>query len=87
MLNAAFYTVKSIEPLIVESEEGQDIPIDVKEFHYFLRHAAAMVYIVAQGRTLDGTVCLWETNSQHFSRQALVVGLSRARHHSLVSIH
>ena len=79
------YEVKSLEPLVVQGE-GESIEIPLSAFHACLRSSHAMVTIVAQGRTLPGTVCLWETESAFFSEKHLRVGLSRATDASLVSI-
>ena len=46
----------------------------------------AVTYPAIQGRTLDGTVRLWDTASKHFTIEALYVGLSRAKEGSKVSV-
>ena len=79
------YEVESLAPLVVAGE-GESFEIPLSAFHSCLRSSHAMVTIVAQGRTLPGTVCLWETRSAFFSEKHLRVGLSRATDASLVSI-
>ena len=46
----------------------------------------AVTYPAIQGRTLDGTVRLWDADSKHFTIEALYVGLSRAKDGSKVSV-
>ena len=67
-----------LTPLKLESETSKVIGFDPARCQEFFRLAHAMVYQVAQGRTLPGTVCLWETGSPYFSAKHLLVGLSRA---------
>ena len=84
--NASFWTVVGLNPLRLECETGRVIEFDPNRHQEFFRLAHAMTYQVAQGRTLPGTVCLWEVGSPHFSAKHLLVGLSRATGASLVSI-
>ena len=84
--NASFWTVAGLNPLRLESAAGKVIVFEPARFQEFFRLAHAMVYQVAQGRTLPGTVCLWETGSPYFSAKHLLVGLSRATAAELVSI-
>ena len=46
----------------------------------------AVTYPAIQGRTLDGTVRLWDTTSKHFTIEALYAGLSRAKEGCKVSV-
>ena len=46
----------------------------------------AVTYPAIQGRTLEGTVRLWDTDSRHFTLAALYIGASRATDGSLVSV-
>ena len=83
-----------LEVLDVEREVLLMLDIETKEkFKLKLEQAAkhtrlrwAVTYPAVQGRTLDGTVRLWDLNSKHFTIEALYIGASRARHGSLVSI-
>ena len=52
-----------------------------------LRLTHAMCYFTVQGRTLrDKHLLLLDTTHSHFSRRALVVGMSRATHGSCVHV-
>ena len=52
-----------------------------------LRLTHAMCYFTVQGRTLrDKHLLLLDTTHSHFSRRALVVGMSRATHGSFVHV-
>ena len=84
--NASFWTVVGLNPLRLESEAGKVIEFDPARCQEYFRLGHAMVYQVAQGRTLPGTVCLWEVGSPHLSAKHLLVGLSRATAVKLVSI-
>ena len=83
---ASFWTVVGLNPLRLECETGRVIEFDPARFQEFFRLAHAMVMQVAQGRSLPGIVCLWETGSSYFSAKHLLVGLSRATAADLVSI-
>ena len=84
--NAEFFTVVSLTPLTLEGESGQHITIEPGAFQRNFRLCHSMVFQVAQGRSAPGSVCLWEVDSKHFTMRHLVVGLSRARSLSLVTI-
>ena len=76
-----------LNPLRLESEAGKVIEFDAARCQEYFRLAHAMVYQVAQGRTLPGTVCLWESGCcPYFNAKHLLVGLSRAIAADLVSI-
>ena len=75
------------QPSVLQSEAGKVIVFEPARFQEFVRLATAMVYQVSQGRTLPGTVCLWESGScPFFNAKHLLVGLSRATAADLVSI-
>ena len=46
----------------------------------------AVTYPAVQGRTLKGTVRLWDAGSKHFTLEALYIGVSRATGGHLVSV-
>lgn len=46
----------------------------------------AVTHSAIQGRTLEGTVGLWDTDSKHFTIEAPYVGLSRAKEGCKVSV-
>ena len=84
--NASFWTVVGLNPLRLEGETGRVIEFDPARCQEYFRAAHAMVYQVAQGRTLPGTICLWKTGNPYCSAKHLLVGLSRAKAAELVSI-
>ena len=84
--NASFWTVVGLNPVRLESEAGKVIEFDPAKCQGFFRLAHAMVYQVAQGRSLAGSVCLGETGSPCFSAKHLLIGLSRGTAAELVSI-
>ena len=47
----------------------------------------AVTYPSIQGRTLTGTVWVWDLDSKHFTAQHLYVGIYRATHGSKVRVH
>ena len=69
-----------------EQDESQDVAnapeiveVDHQEVTLLLRLTHALCYYSVQGRTLAGKqLALLDTESAHFSRRALIVGLSRA---------
>lgn len=85
--NNSLWTVASLSPLNLIDSEGwtlQDVNPEVVP-EYF-RSAHATIYISAQGLTLPGTVCLWETRSRHCTPSHLLVGISRATAYDLASV-
>ena len=84
--NASFWTVVALSPLRLESEAGKVIEFDPARCQEYFRLAHAMTYQVSQGRTLPGTVCLWEVGSSDCGAKHIRVGLSRATAAELVSI-
>ena len=68
----------------IESEEEFQLEKASVAKHTRLRWA--VTYPAVQGRTLDGTVRLWDLDSQHFTLAALYIGVSRAKHGSKVSV-
>ena len=68
----------------IETKEKFKLKLEQAAKHTRLRWA--VTYPAVQGRTLDGTVRLWDLQSKHFTLEALYIGVSRARHGELVSI-
>ena len=68
--------------LRMKTEYGdEEIKVPLGEVPYLLRLTHAMCYYTTQGRTIkDKRILLFDTGHPHFSRRALIVGLSRARH-------
>ena len=65
---------------------GDEFEVSVSSLvkHTRLRHALTLCSV--QGRTLSGTVALYDINSKHFTPTHLYVGLSRATDGRKVSI-
>ena len=68
----------------IETDEEFNMTLAAIAKHTRLRWA--VTYPACQGRTLQGTVKLWDCDSKHFTREALYIGVSRATDGSLVSI-
>ena len=83
-----------LEVLDIDSKGAQIRDLEMEnDFHMSLAQVAkhtrlcwAVTYPAVQGRTLDGTVRLWDLDSKYFTLEALYIGVSRARHGSLVSL-
>ena len=59
----------------------------IEEIPCLLRLTHAMCYYTVQGRTIkDRRTMLIDTDHPHFSRRALIVGLSRATHNNIVHV-
>jgi hypothetical protein len=71
---------------IRDKETEEEFTMNVEQLTKHTRLSWAVTYPAVQGRTLDGTVRLWDVDSKHFTLEALYIGVSRARHGSLVSI-
>ena len=68
----------------IETEE--EFPMSAAQVAKHTRLRWAVTYPAVQGRTLKGTVRLWDTNSKHFTLEALYIGVSRATNGSLVTV-
>ena len=85
-----------LDVLAVEGEEKNvklrdietkvEFPLPPEQVAKHTRLRWAVTYPAIQGRTLEGTVRLWDTTSRHFSIEALYVGLSRAKAGCNVSV-
>ena len=66
-------------------DEEIEVPLD--EIPYLLRLTHAMCYYTIQGRTIrNKRILLIDTDHPHFSRRALIVGLSRATRSKVVHV-
>ena len=74
--------VGALSVLRMRPEYGdEEIEVPIEEIPYLLRLTHAMCYYTVQGRTIkDRRIMLIDTDHPHFSRRALIVGLSRATH-------
>ena len=68
----------------IETEE--EFPMSIAQIAKHTRLRWAVTYPAVQGRTLKGTVRLWDTASKHFALEALYIGVSRATSGHLVSV-
>ena len=65
----------------------EEIEVPIEEIPYLLRLTHAVCYYTVQGRTIkDRRIMLIDTDHPHFSRRALIVGLSRATHSNAVHV-
>ena len=71
---------------IRDRETDEEFSMSIAQIAKHTRLCWAVTYPAVQGRTLDGTVRLWDVDSKHFTLEALYIGVSRARHGSLVSL-
>ena len=89
VVNGALLEVLDIEGskiLIRDRETKEEFSMSIAQIAKHTRLCWAVTYPAVQGRTLDGTVRLWDLESKHFTLEALYIGVSRATHGSLVSI-
>ena len=90
-VNGAFLLVTHVSPDVVwlkGEDMGGDVVFEVSVSslvkHTRLRRALTLCSV--QGRTLSGTVALYDVTSKHFTSTHLYVGLSRATDGHKVSI-
>jgi len=92
IVNGALLEVLDIDPkkkkgvLVHDRETKKEFSMTIAQVAKHTRLCWAVTYPAVQGRTLDGTVRLWDIDSKHFTLEALYVGVSRATHGSLVSL-
>ena len=91
VVQGVVYTLLLIDRFCVlrmRPEYGDDeIEVPIGEIPYLLRLTHAMCYYTIQGRTInDKPILLIDTEHPHFSRRALIVGLSRATHGQVVHV-
>ena len=66
------------------AKEEVTVPLD--DVAHVLRLSHAMCFYTVQGRTFRDHTVLFDTSHTHFSRRALIVGLSRATNGRLVHV-
>ena len=80
VVNGLFFTVVATD--LLRDEMGRELKVnDYSKFAV----ADALVYYSSQGRTLDGRVRL-HVGSPHLTTTALIVGLQRCTHSSLIDV-
>ena len=89
VVNGALLDVTGLEGddvQIKDIETNEEFTMSVAQVTKHTRLRWAVTYPAIQGRTLEGTVRLWDTDSRHFTLAALYIGTSRATDGSLVSV-
>ena len=76
----------SLTTITLRNERGE-ISLTPQQLAKHCRLCWAVTYPSIQGRTLDGTVSVWDLDSKHFTARHLYVGVSRATHGSKVRVH
>ena len=88
VINGGLYEVLALSPLRLRDEEtGAEFILSPEQVAKHTRLRWACTYLSVQGRTLQGTVGLWDLSSQHFTARHLFIGLSRATHGGLVRVY
>ena len=67
-------------------QAGEEATVPLEEVCTQLRPAHALCYYTCQGRSISRKIVLLDTGHKYFSVRALIVGLSRATHGSLLHI-
>ena len=89
VVNGALLDVVDLEGdevQIKDIETNEEFTMSVAQVTKHTRLRWAVTYPAIQGRTLKGTVRLWDTDSTYFTLAALYIGASRATDGSLVSV-
>ena len=85
--NGELFEVCAIgENVTLRNEQGE-ISLTPEQVAKHLRLTWAVTYPSIHGRTLQGTVGVWDLDSKHFTTKHLYVGVSRATHGSKVSVY
>ena len=75
--NGVTYVVEQIAESLVHFEGG--ISLTKEDTVQMMRLPHCMTYASVQGRETDGTLCLHDCSSPHFTLKHLYVALSRAK--------
>ena len=88
VINGGLYVVQRLGPLTLRDEDtGAEFVMSPEQVAKHTRLRWACTYPSMQGRTLKGTVALWDLDSQNFTSRHLYIGLSRATNGSLVRVY
>ena len=79
-------TEETAETADAVSTAKEEVTVPLDDVAHVLRLTHAMCYYTVQGRTVRSHMVLLDTDHRHFSRRALIVGLSRATNGRLVHI-
>ena len=82
MRNGVLYKIEGITDDTVNFEGG--ISLSKEDCVQMMRLANCLTYASCQGREVDGSLCLYDCSSAHFTRKHLYVALSRAKKASYV---
>ena len=75
VINGGLYEVLTLSPLRIRDEEtGAEFLLSPEQIAKHTRLRWACTYPSVQGRTLQGTVALWDLSSQHFTSRHLYIG-------------
>ena len=86
--NGGLYTVIALgEEATLEDENGSTFSMSAELVARHTRLSWAITYPAVQGRTLEGSVGIWDLDSRHFTTRHLYVGLSRATDGALLSVY
>ena len=75
--NGVAYTVDAVDKTLVHLKESPKLTL--QDVVQMLRLGYAMTYASVQSRETEGTLCLHDTDTPHFTMRHLYVGLSRAK--------
>ena len=75
--NGVLYKIESINEDTVHFEGG--ISLSKEDTVQMMRLSHAMTFASVQGRETDGSLCLYDCDSSHFTHKHLYVALSRAK--------
>ena len=82
--NGVLYKIESINEDTVHFEGG--INLSKEDTVQMMRLSHSMTYASVQGRETDGSLCLYDCDSSHFTHKHLYVALSRAKRASYVRV-
>ena len=78
------YTITDIQEDTIILDGNLSISLD--QVKHLLRLSYALTYAGCQGSEFEGPLRLWDTDSRHFTKKHLFVGLSRAKRADEVSV-
>ena len=82
--NGVLYKIESITEDTVKFEGG--VTLSKEDTVQLMRLSHCMTFASIQGRETDGSLCLYDTSSAHFSHRHMYVALSRAKKASYVRV-
>jgi len=82
-------TAETVDAVAVDEDVSvakEEVTVPLDDVAHVLRLSHAMCFYTVQGRTFRDHTVLLDTSHPHFSRRALIVGLSRATNGRLVHV-